>query len=117
MKKRILWVSRHSVKDFQVRELKRVFGDETTVHTCPIDASSAQAIEAVYRQGGYDDLVVVAPYSVLDHLCRLGLRPLWSVNPQVEATDSWDFQHGGRFYKFERFARVVKLELVLEDLE
>ena len=113
---KILWVSRHSVKDFQIKWLQNHFDKEIEVVTCPTERSSAKAVKEYFDQSGCDDLIVVAPYSVLDHLCRLGLRPLWSVNPQVNQGEPYSFEFNGRYYRFDGFKRVVKLELVLEDL-
>ena len=116
MAKKILWVSRHHAKSFQIEWLERHFAEKIEVVVCPIERSSAEAIKQYFDHSGCDDLIVVAPYSVLDHLCRLGLRPLWSVNPEVQPGEPYSFEFNRRYYRFDGFKRVVKLELVLEDL-
>jgi hypothetical protein len=116
MPKRILWVSRHSMHGVQMGALRRLFGDdvEVTEDTRPFD--NAETVVKRIRQGGYDDCIVVAPYSVLNRMVQLGLRPLYSEAEIVDDPDLTDWEVKGRKYRFMRFRRVKKLVLELEDL-
>lgn len=112
--KRILWVSRHTPLPAQVRELERIFGPGTQVVQDPRPFSSAEDILSRYREGGYDDLVVVAPLSVLARLTDLGLRPLWAEMEQIEGPvrdPDREVEAAGRFYRFVRFRRVLGVEI------
>lgn len=113
--KRILWVSRHSMHGIQMYALRRMFGEDVKVveDARPFD-SAGKIVERV-RQGGYDDCIVVAPYSVLARMVDLGLRPLWSEAEIVEpARADWNVRD--RYYRFTRFRRVRRLVMEFDEL-
>lgn len=114
--KKILWVSRHEMQGVQMGALRRMFGTDVEViaETRPFD--NAETIVRRVREGGFDDCIVVAPFSVLERMCQLGLRPLWAKADQVFDQVQADWNVKDRLYRFRGFSRVVKLELVLEDL-
>lgn len=62
----------------QMGALRRMFGGDVEVSQDPRPFDSAETIVRRFRQGGYDDVIVVAPLSVLARMVDLGLRPLWS---------------------------------------
>lgn len=109
--KKILWLSQHQPLPRQEAELSRLFGE---VELCQ-DISPFQNAEEIIqrvRQGGYDDVVAVAPLSVLARLCELGLKPLWAEMKQVRSRGEADLSYRSRFYRFVKFRRIkaVKLE-------
>ena len=114
--KRLLWVSRHSIHPIQLNALRRLFGSDVEVTADPRPFDNAETITRRVREGGYDDCVVVAPYSVLDRMVALGLRPLWSEAEQVFDPALSDWSVKDRMYRFLRFKRVVRLVLELEEL-
>lgn len=116
MPKKVLWVSQHTMQGVQMGALRRMYGSDVRVDedTRPFD--NAQTIIKRFRDGGYDDVIVVAPYSVLDHMCKLGLKPLWALAEQVFDAKQADWSVKGRHYRFLGFSRVQELKLVLEDL-
>ena len=114
--KRILWLSRHRPFGLQLEELKRLFGQVEVVYD-PRSFDSAQEIVGRYKKGGYDEIVVVAPLSVIAKLCELGLKPLWSQMKQVETGEEADLEYRGRRYKFERFRRIKGVKIEFEELE
>ena len=116
MPKKVLWVSQHSMQGVQMGCLRRMYGNDVEVveDTRPFD--SAEIIIRRVRDGGYDDVIVVAPYSVLDRMCKLGLRPLWADAEQVFNRMQADWSVRNRHYRFLGFSRVKELKLVLEDL-
>lgn len=113
----VLWVSRHTPLRSQVTELRRLFGPDTTVEQDNRPFDSAEEIARRYREGGYDDLVVVAPLSVLDHLCRMGLRPLWAEMVEEGDPAKVEVRARGAGYRFDRFRRVKRVTVEYEELE
>ena len=118
---KILWMSRHAPLASQEAELARRFGDGVVVERDPRPFSSAEDIAARYRDGGYDDIVVVAPLSVLARLVDLGLKPLWAEMIQVDRSEAevTTPRRSGRtdYYRFDRFRRVKALRLEFEELQ
>ena len=115
MPKKILWVSQHAMNGVQMGALRRMFGVDVEVVEDDRPYDNAQTIVRRFRDGGYDDIIVVAPYSVLDRMCQLGLRPLWSDADQVFDSKLADWRVRDRMYRFIGFKRVVKMILELED--
>lgn len=116
---KILWVSRHQTLPRQLAELERLFGT-VEVTQDPKPFSSAEDIARRFQQGGYDDIVVVAPLSVLARLIDLGIRPLWSemeaVTDRSQAEVTMQRRNGRvDLYRFSRFRRVTALRMEFED--
>ena len=111
--RKILWQSQHEPLAIQLQELQRLFG-AVEVEQNPRPFSSAEEIEKRYKQGMYNDLVVVAPLSVIARLCELQLRPLWAEMEQLppERREEAHLSYRGRHYRFAGFRRVqaVKVE-------
>lgn len=118
---KILWMSRHAPLTSQEAELARLFGAEVRVEQDSRPFSSAEDIVARFRQGGYDDIVVVAPLSVLARLVDQGVRPLWSEMTLVNSGEAEVTmpRRDGRthYYRFDRFRRVKALRLEFEELQ
>lgn len=77
---RILWLSRHEPGDERMAGLRRLFGEDCVVEidTRPFPPNGAvEDIAGRMRSGRFDEIVLVAPTSILDGLCRAGVRPLW----------------------------------------
>jgi len=91
----------------QMGALRRIFGVDVEVVEDDRPYDNAQTIVRRFREGGYDDVIVVAPYSVLDRMCQLGLRPLWSDAEQVFDPKLADWRVRDRMYRFLGFKRVV----------
>ena len=104
--KKVLWLSEHRPCQAQVDGLAQIFGSDVEVCKDVNAFKNAQEILRRFQKGGYDDLVVVAPVSVIDHLCRLGLRPLYSETKEVRDRSRADFIYHGRTYQFIRYRRV-----------
>lgn len=118
---KILWMSRHEPLPSQLAGLDRLFGPGTRVEQDPRPFSLAEDIAARYRRGGYDDLVVVAPLSVLARLVDQGIRPLWAEMVLVDRDEAEVTmpRRDGRthYYAFDRFRRVKALRLEFEELQ
>lgn len=112
---RIIWFSRHPALPSQVAELRRVFGEDVELLQDPNPFSSAEEVVRRFRSLGGDDMVVVAPLSVLGRLCDLGLKPLWAEMEQVPPEQA-EVIAAGRGYRFIRFRRVKRLVLEFEEV-
>ena len=113
------WFSRHDLLPAQRRALNGLFPDLTIVQDKRIFVD-AQDIVARVRPG--DEVVLVAPLSLVQKLLDLGLRPLWA---EMEPTTA-DYAKShvnecvpaprGRWFKFVKFRRLVGIEMKFEDL-
>ena len=114
---KILWLSRHAPLSAQVSALKALWPGCWIDHD-PQPFGDATDIVRRIDRGGYAETVVVAPLSVIDHLCRNGLRPLRAEMEEVKRlTDpSREVAASGRIYRFREFRRIVRLELVTEPV-
>lgn len=112
--KKIIWFSRHEPLESQITELKRLFGEETEIIQDPKPFSSAEEVVKRYKEMNGDDMVVVAPLSVLGRLCQLGIKPLWA-DMEVVGLEEAEVIAAGRGYKFKEFKRVKKLVLEFEN--
>jgi hypothetical protein len=113
--KKILWISRHPMNGIQIGALKRMFGEDVKLVQDARPFDSAEKIVERVKQGGYDDVIVVAPYSVLTRMVDLGLRPLWS-DAEIVPKEKSDWSVRDRYYRFLRFKRVKGLVMEFEDL-
>ncbi|MEM2068407.1 MAG: hypothetical protein QXE50_05775 [Nitrososphaerota archaeon] len=113
--KKIYWVSRHSPIRRQVDALKKIYGEDVRIIQDPNPFSNAEEIVKRYRESGCDDILVVAPLSVIQRLVELGVKPLWS-EMQVTKPEEADVSVNGRHYKFVKFRRVVGVKIEFQDL-
>ena len=114
--KKILWMSRHTPGVSQLTALRQMFGHDVVVEQEARPFDDARQIARRYRGGGYDDLVVVAPLSVLAVLCTEGLKPLWSEAAEENDPTKIEFRGArGQGYRFVRFRRVKRVALEFED--
>ena len=111
---KILWLSQHDPLPSQIAVLKQKFGEIKVIQD-PRPFSSAEDIVGRFRKGGYDDIVVVAPLSVIAKLVELGIKPLWAQMDQVPVSES-EVSAKGRGYRFNRFRRIKALYLEFEEI-
>ena len=93
-----------------------MFGPDTRVEQESRPFDDARQIARRFKEGGFDDMVVVAPLSVLAILCDQGLNPLWS--QMVEENDSARIEvrgARGQGFRFDRFRRVKRVAVEFED--
>lgn len=120
---RIVWFSRHDPTPRQRAALAKAFGSGACIVHDRKAFSSAADILSRYRESEADELVVVAPLTVVQALVRHGLKPIWAemalcprTHPEREVTIHP--RHGKpRHYRFVRFARVTKVDLGLQPVE
>lgn len=115
---KVLWMSRHQPLQSQLDELDRIFGGCEVVQD-PKPFEDASDIQKRYEDGGYDEIVVVAPLSVIAKLTEAGLRPLWA---EMETIDESEFNPydsvrvNDRIYRFRGFKRIKRVALEFEPL-
>jgi hypothetical protein len=93
-----------------------MFGADVEVIEDRRSFDNAETIVRRFQEGDFDDIIVVAPYSVLDRMVKLDVRPLWAEAEEVKEPGKADWTTNGRHYRFLGFKRVVRLTLELEDL-
>ena len=76
--------------------------------------SNAADIAGRYAGGGFDDIVVVAPLSVISKLIEIGIKPLWAEMELVDKAHS-EVEAVGRYYRFVQFKRVARIAMEFED--
>ncbi|MEM4234967.1 MAG: hypothetical protein QXU75_07445 [Candidatus Methanomethylicaceae archaeon] len=116
--KKVYWVSRHKPLPAQVKELCRLFGQDTVIEVDPNPFSSAEEIVQRFRESNAQEMVVVAPLSVIAKLTELGIQPLWAQMNLVPAmTDpNREVVTNGRVYRFEEFQRIIRVEVVMQKI-
>jgi hypothetical protein len=118
----IIWFARHEPLPAQRRELERLFPDHRLIIEADIYRSAEDIVERFNRLKG-NEMVVIAPLSLVGKLIDLGLRPLWAELREVDA--AYASKHPdrcvpaprGRFQEFTRFRRLIGIELKFGDLE
>lgn len=120
MPAKIVWMSRHSPTPSQVRELERLFpGHDFQVETRPF--SGASQIVKRFHDTGATEMVVVAPWTVLNELVKLGLKPLVAKMENVPC-DSKEAEivlgHGRRrrCQRFVRFERCIGIDMITKPI-
>ena len=76
--KKILWMSRHKLHPRQIETLREMYGKDTIVEQESRPFDDARVVARRFREGGFDDMVIVAPLSVIAVLCNEGIKMLWS---------------------------------------
>lgn len=116
MSKKILWMSRHEPHRRQIETLQNMFGRDTVVEQDPRPFDDARQIAKRFREGGYDDIVIVAPLSVIAVLCTEGIKPLWSEAVEENDPSKIEFRGArGQGFRFVRFRRIKRVALEFEN--
>jgi len=68
--KKIFWMSRHKPHPRQIEMLREMYGQDTVVEQEFRPFDDARQIAKQYREGGFDDMVIVAPLSVIQVFCN-----------------------------------------------
>ena len=114
--KKILWMSRHKPHRRQIETLQNMFGGDMVVEQESRPFDDARQIAKRYREGGYNDMVIVAPLSVIQVLCNEGIRMLWSEAVEENDPSKIEFRGArGQGFRFVRFRRIKRVALEFED--
>ena len=118
--KTVVWVSRHVPLESQKTELERLFpGHRLVIEKRPF--SSAEQIVRRFREAGGDEMVVVAPWSVMRQIIKLGIRPIYAEMKPSTAEDAESVVVSGRskrrrYYRFVGFSYCTDVSLKLEPI-
>lgn len=116
MGKKVLWMSRHTPHPRQVEVLKEMFGPDTVVEQEARPFDDARQIARRYQSGGFDEMVIVAPLSVIAVLCNEGIKMLWSEAVEENDPSKIEFRGArGQGFRFVRFRRIKRVALEFED--
>ena len=86
-------------------------------HTSESEAyMSAEKIVQFMKAGGFDEIIMVAPLSVIAKVLELGVLPIKADVVEVKDAKEATFTFSNRHYKFIGFVRVLRLEFVTENL-
>lgn len=113
---RILWMSRHKPHRRQIEALQKMYGKDVVIvqESRPFD--DAREIARRFREGNFDDMVIVAPLSVIAVLCKEGIKMLWSEAVEENDPAKIEFRGArGQGYRFVRFRRIKRVALEFED--
>lgn len=113
---KIMWFSRHEPIPKQIAELERLFGDVEVVQD-PNPFSGADDVVRRFRESGADEMVIVAPLTVIDQITKRGIQPLYAEMRLVENEPYYDVNVNGRKFVFERFTRIKRVIVEKEELE
>jgi len=116
MSKKILWLSRHDPLKSQRRELENLFGEILLLQDSN-PFSNAREILKRFREGGFDEIVAVAPLSVIAHLTEFGIKPIWAEMKQVKNDGSAEVVTKERYYRFVCFKRIKSVRMEFEEIE
>lgn len=118
--KRILWMSMNDPLDSQLKELKRLFGDDCEIDIVKKKINSVSDILSIYKKGYYDEMVVIAPLTMCRILTEYGYRPLYSEMVQMRNDEKGEIEvpgHGGmKQLKFVKFKRLEGIQMVFSEL-
>ena len=120
MPKKIVWMSRHAPLESQTLALEKLFpGHQLIIEKRPF--SSAEQIYKRFQDVGGDEMVIVAPWSVMRQLIRLGVKPIYAEMKPTNAADAESVVVAGRskkrrYYKFVGFSYCTDVTLKLEPI-
>ena len=118
-KTRILWVSNHSVRVEQITALQQIFGS-VKIDFVPeeLRTASFMSVEKICKYfwvKRYDEMVVVAPLSVIQKITEKGFKPLYAKCNAVPVAQG-DWAVNGKGYRFDRFVRVTAVKMETQEL-
>ena len=115
-KKKVLILSRHPLLKSQMTALWQLFGDYVCVIQEKKPLKTAEEAVKRFREGGFDDIVAIAPLSMIAKMIDLGVKPLWPVLVPCEP-DEAEVVRFNRPYRFKEFKRITSVLLTFEDVQ
>lgn len=113
---KIVWFSRHKPIQKQVDELKRLFGENIELAIDPNPFSTADDVIERFKRNKAQEMVIVAPLSVIDAITKRGIKPLYAEMKPVQS-DDFDVEVNGRKFVFERFVRIKGIVIEKEEVK
>ena len=118
---RILWLSNHVPLASEIEALKVGYGNEVEIIQDHSLIFSADQVIDRYRKKEFEDIVIVAPRSLVtlvEKLINSGIHPIWAEREAVPKSYAEVFlEHKGwRFVRLKRIEK-INIELVLERFQ
>ena len=113
---KISWISQHDPTPSQRAELTRLFGPHALIMDVSPFADAADIARRI-RKTCADEVVCIAPLSVLQKLTSFGIRPLNATMDRCEPEEA-EVVAGNppRHYKFKKFRRLMGIEMSYEEI-
>lgn len=111
----VIWISQSNPSVMQIEDLQRMYGlIKVSLEVRPTDPEMLlEQVDRIAAKEDVVDVVVMAPYSILDYLCRHGLRPLHPVAEKAHGNKA-EWYDAGQGYRHVEFRRAMRVELILE---
>jgi hypothetical protein len=74
--KKILWMSRHKLHPRQIETFRETYGKDVVLEQESRPFDDARVVARRFHEGGFDDMVIVAPLSVIAVLRNERLKML-----------------------------------------
>lgn len=116
MGKKVVWFSRHNIIPKQRAELEQIFGKDIEILIDTKPFSNADDVVGRFNAVGADEMVIVAPLSVIDAITKWGVKPLYAEMQAVKNGEDYDVIASGRKYRFDRFVRIKSVIIEKEEL-
>lgn len=114
--KRVLWMSRHYPCNSQIVALQQKYGSDVIIDRDPNPYDDARKVARRYREGKYDDMVIVAPLTVVAIMCHENIPMLWSESVEEYDPSKIEFCGArGQGFRFVRFRRIKRVAVEFED--
>lgn len=112
--KKIIWFSRHAPIQKQIDELERIYGEVNIIQDRN-PFSSADDVVKRFNSKNADEMVIVAPLSVIDAITKRGIKPLYAEMELVHGSQ-YDVMANGRKFIFKEFVRINKVTIEKEKI-
>jgi hypothetical protein len=114
--KRVLYLTRHEWTPSEWLALQEKFGIQSVIESDQRAFNDAKEIKKRLEQGNFDELVIVAPLSVIQELSREKIN-LYHSEMVVENDPNKVEYHGarGQGYRFERLRKIKGVALQFKD--
>jgi len=75
---KIYWLTRYGILPSQIKELRRLFGDDVVVIEDFQPPSDADDVIRRFKESGADELVIAGWPHLIVQIVQQGIKPLWA---------------------------------------
>lgn len=116
---KIAWFSKHQPLGAQRKALRDMFGPHELIVDGDMFGNAADIISR-YKRMNADEMVLVAPFTVIKLICEQDIYPLWADMENISPPQKPDWYRmvkvNGRWQKFNRFIRAVGVDFNFVDV-
>ena len=112
---KVMWFSKHDILPSQLQGLYDKLG--TTDIEIVKDINPFSNVDDVinrYKMSGCDEMAIVAPWTIIELLCKRGIYPLWAEMENVPKKAA-EVIVNGRGYRFKQWKRVKGIKIEFFD--